>query len=88
MAVLAVLVVGAYAAGTFFITPPPVKEARTQVTAPAAGKTEKEEQNEAGGEAPQVAGMHFLCAEDNELNAEILTELLHMEGAYCVICPM
>ena len=43
MAVLAVLVVGAYAAGTFFITPPPVKETRTQVTAPAAGKTEKEE---------------------------------------------
>ena len=34
-----------------------------------------------------LQGMHFLCAEDNELNAEILTELLHMEGAYCVICP-
>ena len=34
-----------------------------------------------------LQGMHFLCAEDNELNAEILTELLHMEGADCVICP-
>ena len=32
-----------------------------------------------------LAGMHFLCAEDNELNAEILTELLHMNGATCVI---
>lgn len=35
----------------------------------------------------QLRGMHFLCAEDNELNAEILKELLHMEGADCVICP-
>ena len=25
-------------------------------------------------------GMKFLCAEDNELNAEILTELLKIEG--------
>lgn len=30
-----------------------------------------------------LAGMHFLCAEDNELNAEILTELLHMYSAEC-----
>ena len=35
----------------------------------------------------QLKGMHFLCAEDNELNAEILKELLHMEGAECVLCP-
>lgn len=26
-------------------------------------------------------GRHFLVAEDNEINAEILCELLHMEGA-------
>ena len=30
--------------------------------------------------------MRFLCAEDNELNAEILMELLKMEGAECTIC--
>ncbi len=30
--------------------------------------------------------MRFLCAEDNELNAEILTELLKIEGAECTIC--
>ena len=30
--------------------------------------------------------MKFLCAEDNELNAEILTELLKIEGAECTIC--
>ena len=31
--------------------------------------------------------MNFLCAEDNELNAEILKELLHMYGASCTIYP-
>ena len=41
-----------------------------------------------GGEKCNVSleGIKFLCAEDNELNAEILTELLHMEGAECTIC--
>ena len=33
-----------------------------------------------------LEGMHFLCAEDNELNAEILTELLKIKGAECTIC--
>lgn len=32
-----------------------------------------------------LAGMHFLAAEDNELNAEILTEILRSEGAACDI---
>ena len=30
-------------------------------------------------------GLHFLAAEDNEINAEILTEILEMEGASCEI---
>lgn len=30
-------------------------------------------------------GLHFLAAEDNEINAEILVELLEMEGASCEI---
>lgn len=33
-----------------------------------------------------LQGMRFLCAEDNELNAEILRELLKVEGAECTIC--
>ena len=43
------------------------------------------------GEAPAPAedsglrGFHFLAAEDNEINAEILTELLEIEGASCEI---
>ncbi|MCM1523623.1 MAG: response regulator [Ruminococcus sp.] len=31
-------------------------------------------------------GMHILVAEDNEINAEILTELLGMTGAECTVC--
>ena len=46
----------------------------------------KQEKKEETDTSP-LKGMHFLCAEDNELNAEILKELLHMEGADCVICP-
>lgn len=33
-----------------------------------------------------MSGLHILAAEDNELNAEILAELLEMEGAVCRIC--
>lgn len=32
-----------------------------------------------------LKGMHFLAAEDNEINAEILAELLEIEGASCEI---
>ena len=44
----------------------------------------QEETDEQDGNLLQ--GMRFLCAEDNELNAEILTELLKIEGAECTIC--
>ena len=32
-----------------------------------------------------LSGLHFLAAEDNEINAEILTELLEIEGASCEV---
>ena len=32
-----------------------------------------------------LKGMNFLCAEDNELNAEILISLLELEGAKCTV---
>ena len=32
-----------------------------------------------------LKGMRFLCAEDNELNAEILTAMLELEGARCTV---
>ena len=44
----------------------------------------QEETDEQDGNILQ--GMRFLCAEDNELNAEILIELLKIEGAECTIC--
>ena len=44
----------------------------------------QEETDEQDGNILQ--GMKFLCAEDNELNAEILIELLKIEGAECTIC--
>ena len=37
------------------------------------------------GEEHSLSGLHFLVAEDNEINAEILWELLDMEEATCEI---
>ena len=37
------------------------------------------------GEAISLEGMHFLVAEDNEINAEILEELLDIDGADCEV---
>ena len=48
---------------------------------PSAEQAEKDEP--AGNVLKE---MRFLCAEDNELNAEILMELLKIEGAECTIC--
>lgn len=36
-------------------------------------------------ETGDLKGMRFLAAEDNEINAEILAELLELEGAFCEI---
>ena len=47
--------------------------------------------SEIPAEAPEscsiLNGMRFLCAEDNVLDAEILTAVLDMNGAKCVIYP-
>ena len=45
---------------------------------------EQAEKDEPAGNV--LKGMRFLCAEDNEINAEILMELLKIEGAECTIC--
>ncbi len=36
-------------------------------------------------ETRNLEGLHFLAAEDNEINAEILREILEMEGASCEV---
>ena len=38
-------------------------------------------------EYPLLHGMKILCAEDNELNAEILTSMLELAGAVCRVYP-
>lgn len=49
-------------------------------------KAEQNGQNAANTlDADSMEGLHFLAAEDNEINAEILRELLEMEGADCEI---
>ena len=40
-----------------------------------------------GEKVSVLKGMKFLCAEDNELNAEILEAILEMYQASCKICP-
>lgn len=46
---------------------------------------ETRESSPESGEDGSLDGYHFLAAEDNEINAEILTELLEIEGASCVV---
>ena len=47
---------------------------------------DKEKQaDHAGKRVIHLRGMRFLCAEDNALNAEILTAMLELEGASCTV---
>ena len=41
--------------------------------------------DENGADQDSLEGLHFLAAEDNEINAEILSEILEIEGASCEI---
>ena len=54
--------------------------------AKAPVEIEKNKQADMATEEYSLKGKKFLCAEDNELNAEILQDLLDMNGASCVIC--
>jgi len=52
----------------------------------ADGKAEDEPKAEAAEAAKEsLKGKHFLVAEDNELNAEVIASLLEVEGATCEI---
>ena len=48
-------------------------------------REEQKEEERSGKEENMLTGLHFLAAEDNEINAEILEEILEMEGAACEI---
>ena len=47
------------------------------------GQDERAAAVDGEGEKSVISGMRFLVAEDNELNAEILTEMMSIEGAEC-----
>ena len=49
------------------------------------GETDGKE--ESGREEISLKGLRVLAAEDNEINAEILTELLEIEGVHCEVMP-
>ena len=53
----------------------------------AAGEGPDKARQDNAGQLPEnvLKGLLFLVAEDNELNAEILSEMLAMEGAKCEI---
>ncbi len=70
--------VDAFLPKPFFLT-----SFRQKVDAALNGTPEPEESAEENG---ILQGMHILVAEDNEINAEILGELLDMAGASCQIC--
>lgn len=60
-------------------------EAEQEAASKAVDATEDERSADDAGETA-LAGMHFLCAEDNDLNAEILEAVLNVDNATCVIC--
>ena len=55
-----------------------------RVAEPPEGKSDGHAEAEPE-DAGILNGMHFLAAEDNEINAEILAELLEIEGAACEV---
>ena len=63
-----------------------VLEFRIDREAEKAIQTEKKASGNRVDESEILRGKKFLCAEDNELNAEILRALLETEGAGCEIC--
>lgn len=68
---------------TIGILPKPffISEFKEKITEMLSGQKKEE----TSGDPPDgnLEGLRFLAAEDNEINAEILLEILGMEGAYC-----
>ena len=64
------------------VTKPFFVSALRERTAELRGAPNREEPGE---KLLSLKGLHFLAAEDNAINAEILTELLELEGATCQV---
>ncbi|MDE5931397.1 MAG: response regulator, partial [Lachnospiraceae bacterium] len=63
----------------FFVSA--LKESVLEIQAEESGERKVSEDEEGGS----LQGLHFLAAEDNDINAEILSEILAIEGASCEI---
>lgn len=75
--------------GSLFEVTIPFKKAegyRKEAANAAHGEHMPEKPGNPEKERRILAGMRFLCAEDNELNAEILNATLEFVGASCRIC--
>lgn len=72
VAVLAILVVGAYAAGKFFITAPPVKEVKMEAVPPVTETNDQAAQAQDGEEAPQIAASGTLKRKEGVYNFLLL----------------
>ncbi|MCM1330790.1 MAG: response regulator [Ruminococcus sp.] len=77
----AVTAVDAFLAKPFFLT-----SFRQKVEMVLNRDKKPEAAEEKSSEESVLKGMNILVAEDNEINAEILSELLGMVGANCKIC--
>ncbi len=82
--------------GDIFVSSEPEKGTRVTVTVDIEIDENAEEGSDDNGEEQDffepklsyLCGKNFLCAEDNELNAEILSEILGMYNATCTVCTV
>lgn len=68
-----------------FLQKPFLKTAFQEKILELSAEPDTNEESAAGAEAGILEGKHFLVAEDNEINSEILAEILSIEGASCEV---
>lgn len=72
--------------GSTFTVDLELQISRQQADSVPGKESKRTVQEDADSEQSILCGMNILVAEDNEINAEILGELLHIAGASCHFC--